>query len=84
MEFQNIILEKKEDIAGLTINRPLVNVMNYETLLETNVALEELAKDEDLGNGGWSGGTKIVPGEKAPYLEGQVTDQSATGRLNCL
>ena len=47
MEFQNITLEKKEGITKLTINRPPVNVMNYETLVEINTALEELGKDEE-------------------------------------
>jgi len=47
MAFQNIILEKKEGITKLTINRPPVNVMNYEMLLEINTALEELAKDAE-------------------------------------
>ncbi|MFB0559255.1 MAG: enoyl-CoA hydratase/isomerase family protein, partial [Dehalococcoidales bacterium] len=47
MEFQNIILEKKGGIARLTINRPPVNVINYETLGEINTALEELGKDEE-------------------------------------
>jgi len=47
MEYRNITLEKKEDIARLTINRPPVNVMNYETLVEINTALEELRKDEE-------------------------------------
>ena len=48
MEFQNITLEKKEGIAKLTIDRPPVNVMNFETLVEINTALEELAKDEGV------------------------------------
>ncbi len=47
MEFQNVTLEKKEGIAKLTINRPPVNVINYETLGEINTALEELARDEE-------------------------------------
>jgi enoyl-CoA hydratase/carnithine racemase len=47
MEFQNITLEKKEGIAKLTINRPPVNVLNHDTLVEINTALEELAKDEE-------------------------------------
>jgi len=47
MEFQNITLEKKEGITKLTINRPPVNIMNYETLIEINTALEELGKDEE-------------------------------------
>jgi enoyl-CoA hydratase/carnithine racemase len=32
MEFKNIILEKKEGITRLTINRPPVNVVNYEAI----------------------------------------------------
>lgn len=47
MEFQNITLEKQEGIAKLTINRPPVNVINYDTLVEINTALEELGKDEE-------------------------------------
>jgi enoyl-CoA hydratase/carnithine racemase len=47
MDFQNIILEKKDGIAKLTINRPPVNVVNYETLMEINTALEKLGKDEE-------------------------------------
>ena len=51
MEFQNITLEKKKGIAKLTINRPPVNVINYDTLVEINTALEELGKDK---------GTKVL------------------------
>ena len=47
MEFRNINLEKKDGIAKLTINRPPVNVVNYETLMEINAALEALGKDEE-------------------------------------
>jgi len=47
MEFLNIILEKKEGITRLIINRPPVNVINFETLLEINTALAELAKDDE-------------------------------------
>ena len=47
MKFQSITLEKNQGITKLTINRPPVNVMNYETLVEINTALEELGKDEE-------------------------------------
>ena len=47
MEFQNITLEKKDGITKLTINRPPVNVVNYDTLMEINAALEALGKDEE-------------------------------------
>lgn len=47
MEYKNIILEKKDGITKLTINRPPVNVINFDTLNEINGALAELAKDEE-------------------------------------
>ncbi|MBN2076358.1 MAG: enoyl-CoA hydratase/isomerase family protein [Dehalococcoidales bacterium] len=47
MAYKNIVLEKKEGIAKLVINRPPVNVMNQETLGELCSALEELAKDDE-------------------------------------
>ena len=47
MEFKNIILEKQAGIVKLTINRPPVNVMDYETITEISTALEEVAKDSE-------------------------------------
>jgi len=47
VEFQNITLEKNDGITKLTINRPPVNVVNYDTLMEINAALEALGKDEE-------------------------------------
>jgi len=44
MVYKNIILEKKDGIARLTINRPPVNVVNYEAISEINAALEDLKK----------------------------------------
>src|SRR4030042_2584438 len=48
MEFKNIILEKKEGIARLIINRPPVNIINFETLNEINAGLQEMAQDEGV------------------------------------
>lgn len=47
MEFRNIVLEKQGGIARLTINRPPVNVIDFETLTEMNAALEEVTKGEE-------------------------------------
>ncbi len=47
MAFKNITLEKKDGITKLIINRPPVNVLNYETLVEINTALKELSRDEE-------------------------------------
>ena len=49
MEFKNIILKKKEGITVLTLNRPPVNVVNYEAIMEINFALRELKNDEATG-----------------------------------
>ena len=76
MEFQNITLEKKRGVAKLTINRPPVNVMNYETLVEISTALAELAKDEETkvllirgsGNKAFCAGVEVKDhiGERMP------------------
>ncbi len=78
MEFQNIILEKKEGIAKLTINRPPVNVIDLATLLEINTALEELKKDEGTkvllirgsGNKAFCAGVEVKDhvGDKMPKM----------------
>lgn len=47
MEFKNITLGKEEGITRLVINRPPVNVMSYETLVEINTILEELRTDDE-------------------------------------
>ncbi len=47
MAYKNIVLDKKDGITKLTINRPPVNVMDQETLDEICTALEELAKDDE-------------------------------------
>jgi cyclohexa-1,5-dienecarbonyl-CoA hydratase len=46
MEYKNIILEKKDGITVLSLNRPPVNVINYEAIMEINFALRELKNDE--------------------------------------
>lgn len=49
MEFENIILEKKEETGILTINRPSVlNTLNTKTLLEIEEALIKLEKDDKV------------------------------------
>jgi cyclohexa-1,5-dienecarbonyl-CoA hydratase len=42
MEFKNILFDKKEGIARLTLNRPPLNVLNIEMMNEINTALENL------------------------------------------
>ena len=49
MEFNNILVEKEENIAILTINRPSsLNALNSETLEELDKAIDNLADDEEV------------------------------------
>ena len=48
MEFKYTLYEKRDGIATITINRPKVNVMNEETVLEILLRLEDAGKDEDV------------------------------------
>jgi cyclohexa-1,5-dienecarbonyl-CoA hydratase len=78
MEFQNIVVDKKEGMATLTLNRPPLNVMDSDTLEELNTALEQLAKDDEVkvlllrgsGNKAFSAGVEVKDhiGEKMPKM----------------
>jgi len=43
--FKNIVYESAEGVAKITINRPPLNVLNIETLMELNTALEKARDD---------------------------------------
>lgn len=47
-EFKNIILEKKGNVAKITINRPPLNIIDIETLEELDKALKEVKTDEGV------------------------------------
>jgi cyclohexa-1,5-dienecarbonyl-CoA hydratase len=47
-EFQNILLERKNNVAKITINRPHLNVLNAETIAEMIRALEGADKDDNV------------------------------------
>lgn len=50
MNFKNIILEKKDAIAKITLNRPeVLNALDVATLLEVQRALEIVQKDDSIG-----------------------------------
>lgn len=49
MEFKNLILEVKDSIAYLTINRPQVmNALNVETVLELEQAVKSVSADDGI------------------------------------
>ncbi|MFB4164341.1 enoyl-CoA hydratase/isomerase family protein [Alteribacillus sp. JSM 102045] len=50
MEFNNILLERKDQLAFITINRPEVrNTLNKNTLEEIIMALEHIRQDHETG-----------------------------------
>ncbi len=49
MELKNIVLEKEEHLAIVTINRPkALNALNSETLKDLDLVLEDLEKDSNI------------------------------------
>jgi len=49
MEYKNIVLQKEDKVAVLTISRPkALNALNSETLKELNLAIDEIAKDDEI------------------------------------
>ena len=50
MDFENIIVEKKEGIAKIILNRPQVlNALNLQTFSEIQAALEDIQRDDSVG-----------------------------------
>jgi cyclohexa-1,5-dienecarbonyl-CoA hydratase len=78
MNFKNILLEKKEGVAKIIINRPPLNILNIETLEEMNQALAELRTDDAVkvvvitsaGDRAFSAGVDVGDhlGEKLPKM----------------
>jgi len=48
LTFENILLEKKDVVAKITINRPPLNILNIETLRELNAALKDIKNDDSV------------------------------------
>jgi enoyl-CoA hydratase/carnithine racemase len=50
MDFKNIILEKKDGIATITLNRPdALNALDVATLLEIQRVLDDIRNDDTIG-----------------------------------
>jgi cyclohexa-1,5-dienecarbonyl-CoA hydratase len=49
LSFKNILLEKKDGVVEITINRPPLNILDIETLRELNKALKNIKKDDAIG-----------------------------------
>jgi len=64
MSYKNIIIEKKEGIANLKINRPKVlNSLNKETIIEISKAVSELENDNKIK-------VVILSGEGKAFIAG--------------
>ena len=46
--FRNIIYDKDDGVAKITVNHPPLNVLNVETLREISRALEDVGKDDGI------------------------------------
>jgi len=78
MSFKNILLEKKDGVAKLTINKPPLNILDIDTLEEMNQALAELRTDDEVkvvvitaaGDKAFSAGVAVGDhlGEKLPKM----------------
>ena len=78
MNFENIILEKKDGVAKIIINRPPLNILNIKTIDEMNHALAELRTDDEIkvvvitatGNRAFSAGVEVGEhlGDKLPKM----------------
>jgi len=49
LTFKNILYETMDGVAKISINRPPLNILNVETLLELTMALEKARNDASIG-----------------------------------
>jgi cyclohexa-1,5-dienecarbonyl-CoA hydratase len=78
MDFKNILVDKKNGAAKLTINKPPLNILDIDTLEEMNQALAELRTDDEIkvvvitgaGEKAFSAGVSVSDhlGEKLPKM----------------
>jgi cyclohexa-1,5-dienecarbonyl-CoA hydratase len=78
MDYKNILVEKKDGVAKLTINKPPLNILDIDTLEEMNQALAELRTDDEVkvavitgaGEKAFSAGVAVGDhlGEKLPKM----------------
>jgi enoyl-CoA hydratase len=49
VEYKNILLQKEDRVAVITISRPkALNALNTETLKELELAIDEIASDDEV------------------------------------
>ncbi len=79
MEFDTIVLEKKEGIARITLNRPKqLNAVNEEVLLELRAAIEDIEKDDTVRVVVIAGsGRAFCAGADLAFMQGILHDPAA-------
>lgn len=64
MEYKNVVLQKEEKVAVITISRPkALNALNTETLKELDLAIDEIANDDQIY-------AVIITGEGKAFVAG--------------
>lgn len=72
MDLKNIIVEKKDGIATVTMNRPkALNALNSETLDELKLVFEDINQDNDII-------VAIITGEGRSFVAGADISEMAT------
>lgn len=62
MQWQSILLEKRNGVGLITLNRPqALNALNSELISEINQALDQLEKDCEIGCIVLAGSEKALP-----------------------
>jgi enoyl-CoA hydratase len=60
MEFENVIVEKDDSVAVLTLNRPQqLNALSYDLVKDLSLAMQELDRDDDVRVMIVTGGEKV-------------------------
>lgn len=89
MAFQNIVVQKEEGVALITINRPEVrNALDSHTLREMEAALDEWRYDDDVraviftgaGEKSFAAGADIAQLQKRTMIEALMPNMTATYR----
>ncbi len=83
MEYEDLLLEKKDGIATITLNNPeRLNAVSWKMRSSLRLAVDEIAKDDEMrvviitGTGrGFCAGMDLTRGE-APSEPGQVSRQT--------
>ena len=62
MQWQSILLEKRNGVGLITLNRPqALNALNSELISEINQALDQLEKIVKLAASYWQAQKKLLP-----------------------